>query len=123
MIMLTKTTCDAIDLLNELARDHNLSESHADELSDEVVQLKTKLITNGLLDRFGNLTRSLYSISLLEILLAIGEGICPVVENKVEKRIYSKYSGASQMLGVINNVLRVFLNKITLADLWIVEDD
>lgn len=121
--MLTKTTCDAIDLLNELARDHNLSESHADELSDEVVQLKTKLITNGLLDRFGNLTRSLYSISLLEILLAIGEGICPVVENKVEKRIYSKYSGASQMLGVINNVLRVFLNKITLADLWIVEDD
>lgn len=123
IVMLTKKTCDAIFLLNELDKKSMSIEISTECSLEEIVQLETSLITGGLLDRFGHLTRPLYSISLLEIILALEEGVRPVHTDRVEERIYSRYNGASQKLGVVNHMLQVLLSKITLSELRLVKDD
>lgn len=65
------------------------------------------------------LCKELSEISLFQLLIAIGEGINPVVPSADEDRIYKHFHygmGASK-LGVINQMLCTMLRDVNLLDL------
>ncbi|MCG4757962.1 MULTISPECIES: hypothetical protein [Bacteroides] len=65
------------------------------------------------------LCRSFSSLSLYDLLLAIGEGVFPVSPDASEEHIHRRFgyvSGASR-LGVINHMLRTLLDGVSLSSL------
>lgn len=113
--MLTKKTHDAIALLK--GHSHERAQIQFTHYPNECDGLKMILMAGGLLDRFGHLTRPSNAISLLDILIALNEGIYPMNNSCMEERVYSRCSSASQTLGVVNHMLHALLSKITLCDL------
>ncbi len=65
------------------------------------------------------LCRSFSSLSLYDLLLAIGEGVFPVSPDASEEHTHRRFgyvSGASR-LGVINHMLRTLLDGVSLSSL------
>lgn len=115
--MLTLTTLNTIACLRVQAGYSNRFEGSPVAPPGINAEIEPLLIANGILNNLGVLSRPLHTISLLDLLLAINEGVYPVHLCKEEDEIYAKYRVCAQSLGVVNHMLHVLLSKIKLTDL------
>ena len=130
--MLTDKTQKAIGILNEIA--YYDTRSYSDKGTEHACNPSCTAIL-GQLRNAGfirllpeeqpdavqsyRLCKELSEISLFQLLIAIGEGINPVVPSADEDRIYKHFHygmGASK-LGVINQMLCTMLRDVNLLDL------
>lgn len=123
--MLTQSTLTAISLLREISMNGEATRGESPFEGKEPIELLNKLVAGGLIRLLsgretGNiysyeLTRSLYRISLLDLLEATGEHLnC---NHPTQEEFYSRYGRAAQRLGVVNHMTRLYLNDISLVEL------
>nr|WP_320059305.1 hypothetical protein [uncultured Bacteroides sp.] len=124
--MLTSNTKKAIALLHDMYYRHGYMKDNLCDFSDSSTQemlshlesvglicLRTDGIANALSSY--ELCKPLSEITLQDLLMALGEGVCPVFENK--ETIYEQYGMAASRLGVLNEVTCELLAKIRITDL------
>lgn len=124
--MITPKTQAAIAVLNDIYAGESALRPLGCALSEEELYLLLSDLTlGGLLSlsdmenphHFASyrLTRTPAEISLLEILEATGENLDCI--HPTTEAFHSLYGRASQKLGVINHMTRVYLDEIKLSDL------
>lgn len=114
--MLTNNTISAVMLLYE-ADGFEFSSLPGHPSFGDRARLSWQLISYGLLDRNGHLMRPLHSITLLDLLLALQEGVTPVPLDQAEFVLYRRNEKVNHRLGVINQLLSTQLSVISLSDL------
>lgn len=123
--MLTRATLTAISLLREISMNGESPRRDSPFEGKEPIELMNKLVSGGLIRQLAGrdpgsiysyeLTRSLYHISLLDLLEATGEHLnC---NHPTREEFYSRYGRAAQRLGVVNHLTRLYLNDISLVEL------
>lgn len=123
--MLTPRTKFALALLHDIQyKDHQLSNSFHYTPS-ETASLLRALSKSNLITRIENqpderlesyrLTCSYHKISLLSILEALGEGIH--VNHPSDEDFYARYGTTARKLGIVNQMTRVYLTQISIAEL------
>lgn len=58
----------------------------------------------------------LESINLLNLLLVLGEGVCPVPPTTDEARVYDRYGQIASRLGIVNQMMRSIFGEIRLTE-------
>lgn len=117
--MLTERTKTAITLLYQISGVEVSPYIKPDSgfISEERALLKSALLSGGLIDSRGRLTRPLHSISLLHLLVVIHEGVYPLASPEEEAQLYRCSTPASRQLGIVNSMMSSLLGKINLSDL------
>ncbi|WP_321330973.1 hypothetical protein [uncultured Bacteroides sp.] len=124
--MLTSNTKKVVALLYDIYHQREPSDTALCVFSDSSTQMllsrleKAKLIClrtgeDANLVSSYELCCPLFDITLRDLLVATGEGLCPVFDNK--EGIYDEYGAAACRLGVLNEVMCEMLEKIRITDL------
>ncbi|WP_321480855.1 hypothetical protein [uncultured Bacteroides sp.] len=124
--MLTSSTKKVIALLHEMYYRHEELKANLFDYSDSSIQeMLNCLKQSGLICLRADgkdsslssyeLSKPLFQITLLDLLMATGEGILPVFQNK--ESIYENYGTAACRLGVLNEVTCEMLGKIHITDI------
>lgn len=114
--MLTDNTRCAITLLCEAGGyDTSNFSGHYLKTGDRA-RISHVLMSHGLLDRNGKLSRPLDTISLYELIVALDDNIHLVEPSQVESRIYHHNDKVSHRLGVLNQVISDLLSTVSISD-------
>ncbi len=123
--MLTPLTQTAISLLGDISGTSSSRLETSTCSAETLSLLLRKLVSGGLIHLKSSdsasgvvssykLCRPLYQITLLDVLEATGEHLnC---NQPTKEELYTRFRGAANRLGVINQMTRIYLSEIKMTD-------